>query len=113
MRYTVDAWLENETPRLQLVDERGAVRLDWVCRKDAAGRDCAARTELQRLFKDLFLLAGADRICAIGTVGPALADACLTCGECAPAPTRRGVSQQHYENHGFPLVTPDLIRGRE
>lgn len=24
-------------------------------------RDCAARTELQRLFKDLFLLAGARR----------------------------------------------------
>ncbi|MDA1107803.1 MAG: hypothetical protein O2845_05435 [Proteobacteria bacterium] len=87
MRYSINAWLENGAPRLRLVDERGVVRLDWVCREDA-GRDCALRTELQRLFKDLFLLAGAARICEMG--GPALADACLTCGECVPEPTRRG-----------------------
>ncbi|MDP1709140.1 MAG: hypothetical protein Q8L89_08785 [Gammaproteobacteria bacterium] len=92
VRYSVDAWLENGAPRLRLVDERGAVRLDWVCRKDA-GRDCAARTELQRLFKDLFLLAGTARMCGIGTVGQALADACLTCGECAPEPTRGAGAQ--------------------
>lgn len=94
MRYSVDAWLENGAPRLRLVDERGAVRLDWICREDA-GRDCAARTELQRLFKDLFLLAGTARICEIGTVGQALADACLTCGECAPEPLRRSAWAQN------------------
>lgn len=86
MRYTVDAWLENGAPRLRLVDERGAVRLDWVCRKDAA-----ARADLQRLFKDLFLLASTAQICGIGTVGPTLADACLICGECVPEPMRRRV----------------------
>lgn len=89
MRYSVDAWLENGAPRLRLVDERGAVRLDWVCRGEDTRRDCAARTELQRLFKDLFLLAGTARMCEIGSVGQALADACLTCGECEPEPTRR------------------------
>jgi|GEM_PF-5456183 len=94
MRYSINAWLENGAPRLQLVDERGAVRLDWICREDA-GRDCAARTELQRLFKDLFLLAGMTRVCEVGIVGPALTDACLTCGECAPEPTRRSVWAQN------------------
>lgn len=85
MRYRVDAWLENGAPRLRLVDERGAVRLDWICREDA-GRDCAARTELQRLFKDLFLLAGTARMCEIGSVEQALAYACLTCDACTPLP---------------------------
>jgi len=89
LRYSINAWLENGAPRLRLVDERGAVRLDWACREDA-GRDCAARSELQRLFKDLFLLAGMERMCDIGAVGPALADACLTCGACAPEPMRPG-----------------------
>lgn len=94
MRYNVDAWLEKGTPRLRLVDEQGVVRLDWACREDA-GRDCAARTELQRLFKDLFLLASTARMCEIGTIDQALADACLTCGECAAEPARLGAWAQN------------------
>ena len=95
MRYTVDAWLEKGRPRLRLMDERGAVRLDWACREGAAERDCAARTELQRLFKDLFLLAGAARISEIGPARAVLADACLGCDECVHQPVGGNVWEKY------------------
>lgn len=67
MSYTVNAWLEDGAPRLRLIDtQSGHASLSWDFPKDVINHEAHYKQEMQKLFKQLLLLAcvheqGADQ----------------------------------------------------
>ena len=71
MSYLINAWWEGRGPRLEILDaSSGAVRMAWQPQPDDAPAQCPTctdpacphRASLQRLFRELFLLACASRL---------------------------------------------------
>ena len=61
MSYTVNAWLEDGVPRLRLINaSSGSTSLTWDFPKGIANQETLYKHEMQKLFKQLLLLACAD-----------------------------------------------------
>lgn len=61
MGYIFDAWLEEGAPRLRVINpNNGATSLSWDCPTLDIDDDAIYRRELQKLFKQLLLLASAQ-----------------------------------------------------
>ncbi|MEZ5525041.1 MAG: hypothetical protein R3E62_08820 [Pseudomonadales bacterium] len=61
MSYTVNAWLEDGAPRLRLINSRsGDTSLTWDFPKEVQHQEQLYKQEMQKLFKQLLLLACAD-----------------------------------------------------
>jgi len=61
MSYTVNAWLEDGAPRLRLINtQNGSASLTWDFPKEVINQEVLYKQEMQKLFKQLLLLACAD-----------------------------------------------------
>ncbi len=61
MSYTVNAWLEDGAPRLRLINTRsGDASLIWDFPKEVINQESRYKQEMQKLFKQLLLIACAD-----------------------------------------------------
>lgn len=61
MSYMVNAWLEDGAPRLRLINaHNGATSLTWDFPKEVLNMEPLYKQEMQKLFKQLLLLACAD-----------------------------------------------------
>ena len=61
MSYTVNAWLEDGAPRLRLINtQSGNASLTWDFPKDVINQESGYKQEMQKLFKQLLLLACVD-----------------------------------------------------
>jgi len=61
MSYTVNAWLEDGAPRLRLINtQSGDASLIWDFPKEVINQESRYKQEMQKLFKQLLLIACAD-----------------------------------------------------
>jgi len=61
MSYTVNAWLEDGAPRLRLIStQSGSASLTWDFPKEVINQEALYKQEMQKLFKQLLLLACVD-----------------------------------------------------
>ena len=61
MSYTVNAWLEDGAPRLRLINtQSGDASLVWDFPKEVINQESRYKQEMQKLFKQLLLIACAD-----------------------------------------------------
>lgn len=61
MSYTVNAWLEDGAPRLRLINSQsGTTSLAWDLPKETLHQEKFYKREMQKLFKQLLILACAD-----------------------------------------------------
>ena len=61
MSYTVNAWLEDGVPRLRLINAHsGSTSLAWDFPKEIINQEALYKHEMQKLFKQLLLLACAN-----------------------------------------------------
>ncbi len=83
MSYLIDARFERGEPSLTLIDAKtGEQRLHWCCAKTAR-----PETAWQSLFKQLALIACADRLSLIQRAkSPAFGEDCIECKNCAEHP---------------------------